>query len=142
EVKVPPGTTTVQLEFIEQGSDWKAFFREELRRETNGDAPEADEPTDTETIERILTLPSLSASKAFELIEPGFQQHALRASSQSPFISVVTPAHNTKPEWLAEAALSLLNQTFADWEWCIVDDGSDNRETKKLLELLSKVSGR
>jgi GT2 family glycosyltransferase/ribosomal protein L29 len=142
EVKVPPGTTTVQLEFIEQGSDWKPFFREELRRETNGDAPEPDEPTDTETIERILILPSLSASKAFELIEPGIQKHALRASSQSPFISVLTPAHNTKPEWIAEAALSLLNQTFADWEWCIADDGSDNRETKKLLELLSQVSAR
>jgi GT2 family glycosyltransferase/ribosomal protein L29 len=142
EVKVPPGTTTVQLEVIEQGSDWKPFFHEELRRETNGDAPEPDEPAETEAIERILTLPSLSASKAFELIEPGFQQHALRAGSQPPFISVVTPTHNTKPEWLAEAALSLLNQTFADWEWCIVDDGSDNRETKKLLELLSKVSAR
>lgn len=142
EVKVPPGTTTLQLEAIEQGSDWRSFFREELRRETNGDAPEPDEPAETEAIERILTLPSLSASKAFELIEPGFQQHARRAGSQSPFVSVVTPAYDTKPEWIAEAALSLLNQTFADWEWCIVDDGSDNRETKKLLELLSKVSAR
>jgi GT2 family glycosyltransferase len=142
EVKVPPGTTAVQLEVIEQGSDWKPFFREELLRETNGPAPEPDEPVESKATERILTLPSLSASKAFELIEPGFQQHALRASSQSPFISVVTPAYNTKPEWLAEAALSLLNQTFADWEWCIVDDGSDNRETKKLLDLLGNASVR
>ena len=53
----------------------------------------------------------------------------------APLFSVLTPAYNSKPEWLAEAALSLLNQSFADWEWCIVDDGSDNRETKKLLEL-------
>jgi GT2 family glycosyltransferase/ribosomal protein L29 len=142
EVKVPPGTTTVQLEVIEQGSDWKPFFREELLRETNGDAPEPDEPVESKATERILTLPSLSARKAFELIEPGLQQHARRASSQSPFISVVTPAYNTKPEWIAEAALSLVNQTVADWEWCIVDDGSDNRETKKLLELLSKVGAR
>ena len=142
EVKVPPGTTTVQLEVIEQGSEWKVFFREQLRRETNGDTPEPDEPAETEAIERILTLPPLSANKAFELIEPGFQQHALRASSRSPFISVLTPTHNTKPEWIAEAALSLLNQTCADWEWCIVDDGSDNRETKKLLELLSQASAR
>ncbi len=142
EVKVPPGITAVQLEVIEQGSDWKPFFREELVRETNGPAPEPDEPVESKATERILTLPSLSASKAFELIEPGFQQHALRASSQSPFISVVTPTYNTKPEWLAEAALSLLNQTFADWEWCIVDDGSDNSETKKLLELLGNAGAR
>jgi GT2 family glycosyltransferase len=142
EVKVPPGTTTVQLEVIEQGSDWKPFFHEKLRRETNGHTPEPDDPVESKATERILTLPSLSARKAFELIEPGFQQHARRAGSQSPFISVVTPTYNTKPEWVAEAALSLLNQTFADWEWCIVDDGSDNRETKKLLELLSKASVR
>ena len=142
EVKVPPGTSTVQLEVIEQGSDWKPFFHEELRRERNGNTPEPEEPVESKATERILTLPSLSASKAFELIEPGFQQHALRASSQSPFISILTPTHNTKPEWLAEAALSLLNQTFADWEWCIVDDGSDNRETKKMLELLSHAGAR
>jgi GT2 family glycosyltransferase len=36
--------------------------------------------------------------------------------------------------------LSLLHQTSADWEWCIVDDGSDNRETRKLLETLRDVS--
>jgi len=36
--------------------------------------------------------------------------------------------------------LSLLNQTVPDWEWCLVDDGSDNRETQKLLELLRSVS--
>ena len=38
--------------------------------------------------------------------------------------------------------LEPLNQTFADWEWCIIDDGSDNRETKKLLESLAGASPR
>jgi glycosyltransferase involved in cell wall biosynthesis len=142
EVKVPPGTSTVQLEAIEQGSDWKPFFHEELRRETNGHTPDPDEPAESKATERILKLPSLSATKAFEFIAPGLQHHAQRVSSSSPSISVLTPTHNTKPEWLAEAALSLLNQTLQDWEWCIVDDGSDDRETKKLLELLRSVSPR
>ena len=144
ELKVPRGSSTIQLEVIEQGSDWQPFLREKLERETNADL--SDEPelsTDSDAPqEQILKLPSLSASKAFELLRNGFQQHAARGRSQPPVISVITPTHNTKPEWIAEAGLSLLNQTFADWEWCIVDDHSDNRETKKLLELLTNVSGR
>jgi GT2 family glycosyltransferase len=87
-------------------------------------------------------LRSLSADKAFELIKPGFERHALWLTSQSPFVSVLTPCHNSKPEWLAEAALSLLNQSLGDWEWCLVDDDSDNLETRKLLELLSHLSPR
>ena len=101
----------------------------------------------------ILKLPPLSAIKAFGLIEAGLQQHARTVTSRStesgskaadsaPFFSILTPTHNTKPEWLAEAALSLLNQTFTNWEWCIVDDGSDNRETTKLLELLGRAGAR
>ena len=146
EVRVPPGTSMVRLEAIEQGSDWQPFLEQKLEREATGhdDQSESDDasPQVEEPAERILKLPSLSASKAFALVQPGFQQHALKISTRTPFISVVTPTHNSKPEWLAEAALSLLNQTFADWEWCIADDGSDNRETKKLFDLLGSVSPR
>jgi GT2 family glycosyltransferase len=144
ELKVPRGTSKVQLQVIEQGSDWQLFHHEELQREANGDSQshESSEDSAERKVERILKLPSLSANKAFDFIRAGFQQHALRAGTQAPLVSVLTPVHNTKPEWMAEAALSLLNQTFPDWEWCLVDDGSENRETRKLLELLSGVSPR
>jgi glycosyltransferase involved in cell wall biosynthesis len=145
ELKVPVGVSTIRLEMIEHGSDWQPFLEQKLEREgTPGDEtePEDDSPEASEPAERILKLSALSASKAFELLQPAFQQHARRGLPETPLVSVLTPAYNSKPEWLAEAALSLLNQTFADWEWCIVDDGSDNRETKKLLEMLSRVSPR
>jgi GT2 family glycosyltransferase len=146
ELKVPAGISTVSLEMIEQGSDWQPFLEEQLEREVKeGDAETEPEENSLGTgppAERILKLPSLSASKALELLQPAFQQHAGRVLTDTPLLSVLTPVYNSKPEWLAEAALSLLNQSFADWEWCIVDDGSDNRETTKLLELLSRVSPR
>ena len=147
ELKVPVGVSTVRLETIEQGSDWRPFLEQKLEREARegegGDDPDDEGASDfTQPAERILKLPSLSASKAFDLVQPAFQQHARRVATDNPVFSVLTPAHNTKPEWLAEAGLSLLHQSFADWEWCIVDDGSDNRETRKLLELLSQVSPR
>jgi GT2 family glycosyltransferase len=144
ELKVPRGSSTIQLEAIEHGSDWRPFLRETLEREMNaGVSDESELSADSDAPpEKILKLPSLSASKAFELLRNGFQQQSTRTLAQPPVISVITPTHNTKPEWIAEAGLSLFNQTFVDWEWCIVDDHSEDRETKKLLELLANVSGR
>ncbi|MEN3371125.1 MAG: hypothetical protein V7609_3268 [Verrucomicrobiota bacterium] len=145
ELKVPPGISNVRLELIEQGSDWQPFLEQKLEREAGEGHEEMEldhgsqEPSQPE---RIPKLSPLSASKAFELLQSDFQKHARRVSAGDPFISLVTPTYNSKPEWLAQAALSLLKQSFANWEWCIVDDGSDNVETRKLLELLSRVSPR
>lgn len=141
EIEVPAGTSTLRFETIEHGKDWQLFLEQELTRELNGDNEEDDLPLTAGTPkEHILKLPSLSAAKAFELIQTGLKRQAARIKSETPFFSVLTPVHNTKPEWLAEAAVSLTNQTFPDWEWCLVDDGSSERETKKLLDLLATAS--
>jgi GT2 family glycosyltransferase len=143
EVKVPFGSSTVQLEAIEHGSEWRPFFKGQLRRDRTDDLPEFDEPENGSRVEeRIQRLGPLTAAKAHELIEGGLKDYSGRAGAQSPLISILTPTFNSRPEWIAEAALSLLQQTLPDWEWCIVDDGSDNRETRKLLELLSNVGAR
>ena len=146
EIKVPPGVSTVRLEYIEQGSHWQPFFEQKLEREgsdlqdtndLNASPAESDRP-----VKRISTLSPLSATSAFETLQPHFRQHSQRVTTDGPQFTVITPTHNSKPQWLAEAALSLLNQTYADWEWCLIDDGSDNPETRKLLELLKHVSPR
>jgi GT2 family glycosyltransferase len=149
EIHVPSGTSTVRLEAIEQGSDWQPFFEHEVERERGADSDnesDADEVSarENKAREQLPRLGPLSADKTFERLKPIFQEHAGRLPSQQgkPLFSLITPTYNTKPEWLAEAALSLLNQSFANWEWCIVDDGSQNRPTKKLLEYLSRVSPR
>ena len=41
-----------------------------------------------------------------------------------PLISVLTPVHDPPPHMLEEAIASVLKQTFANWELCLVDDGS------------------
>ena len=43
-----------------------------------------------------------------------------------PKISVIMPVYNTKEEYLREAIESFLNQTFTDFEFIIVNDGSTN----------------
>jgi GT2 family glycosyltransferase len=144
ELRVPPGRSTLRLEMIEQGSDWQPFFEHELEREAKAGEEEFDDepPDDSRLVERIPRLTALSAAKAFELLQPAFQKHIRKVTTASPRFSVLTPTFDSKPQWLAEAALSLLNQSYADWEWCIIDDGSEDRDTRKLLELLTRVSPR
>ena len=43
-----------------------------------------------------------------------------------PKVSVLMPVYNTREEWLHEAIESILNQTFTDFEFLILDDGSTN----------------
>ena len=51
-------------------------------------------------------------------------------------ISVVMPVYNTPIPFLKEAVESILNQTFGDFEFIIIDDGSTN-DAKKYLEGLT-----
>jgi glycosyltransferase involved in cell wall biosynthesis len=52
-----------------------------------------------------------------------------------PAISVLLPVYNAEP-FLAEAVESILNQTFVDFEFIIINDGSNDRS----LEILQKFA--
>jgi len=51
-------------------------------------------------------------------------------------ISVIMPVFNTPVEFLAEAVESILNQTFTEYEFLIIDDCSTSRETTQYLSSL------
>ncbi|MDO6728347.1 glycosyltransferase family 2 protein [Cognatishimia sp. 1_MG-2023] len=57
-----------------------------------------------------------------------------------PKISVITPAYNCS-ETIQETYQSLLIQTYEDWEWCVVDDGSDDA-TATILQEFAKHDAR
>ena len=52
----------------------------------------------------------------------------------NPKVSVLMPVYNTNGEYLKEAIESILNQTYKDFEFLIADDGSENEETKSVLQ--------
>ena len=54
--------------------------------------------------------------------------------SKTPKISVIMPVYNTKEEWLREAIDSILNQTFSDFEFIIVDDGSSENNVEGVIK--------
>ena len=62
------------------------------------------------------------------------------ASAAPPLFSIITPAFNTKPEWLAEAALSVLQQNLTDWEWLVVDDASPETAFHAILSELEGIA--
>ena len=55
------------------------------------------------------------------------------ATPPGPKISIVTPVYNTDPEVLKECILSVRMQTSPYWEWLLIDDASQNRETRSVL---------
>lgn len=55
-----------------------------------------------------------------------------------PVVSIVTPCYNTGAIFL-ETIQSMLRQSLQQWEWIIVNDGSDDATTLRVLALLRAV---
>ena len=57
-----------------------------------------------------------------------------------PFISVIMSCYNSS-EWLAESIQSILKQTYQDFEFIIVDDGSTDNSVS-IMESFAKIDPR
>jgi glycosyltransferase involved in cell wall biosynthesis len=51
-----------------------------------------------------------------------------------PQFSIVTPTYNTPPDVLQATLRSVQEQSFWDWELCVVDDGSTAPQVMEILE--------
>ena len=51
-----------------------------------------------------------------------------------PKISIIMPVYNVDLQWLTKGINSVRNQLYKNWELCIVDDGSSNRNTVDFLK--------
>ncbi len=49
-------------------------------------------------------------------------------------VSVLTPIYNTNPSHLREMIESILNQTFTDFEFLILNDSPENKEIEKIVK--------
>lgn len=52
----------------------------------------------------------------------------------NPLVSIITPVYNTPKKYLKEMLDSVVAQTYINWELCIADDASTNKETINLLQ--------
>ena len=51
-----------------------------------------------------------------------------------PLISLLTPVHDPDPGYLDDLLARVRAQTFADWELCLVDDGSEDPRVRAILD--------
>ena len=54
--------------------------------------------------------------------------------NKSPKVSVLTPIYNTNPQHLREMIESVLNQTFDDFEFLILNDSPENTEIENIVK--------
>lgn len=69
-------------------------------------------------------------------------QEEIAQWQKKPLISILTPVYNTNPEWLDRCIQSVKDQYYSNWELCLYDDGSKNRDTKKCLAKWEKKDER
>ncbi len=60
----------------------------------------------------------------------------------NPLISVLVPVYNIKREFLEKCILSVLNQSYENFELCMVDDCSTLEETKETLKEWAQKDSR
>lgn len=61
------------------------------------------------------------------------QRHDSTTFNYRPKISIILPVYNTNPTYLEACVLSVQDQSYVNWELCIVDDASNNQSTLDLI---------
>jgi glycosyltransferase involved in cell wall biosynthesis len=67
--------------------------------------------------------------------------HGILTNNNETLISICTPVYNTDSNTLVRLYNSIRNQTYDNWEWCVVNDG-DNLLTEKILKEISEQDPR
>ena len=74
-------------------------------------------------------------------LEPGRSLNKIEYNGTDVEVSIVTPTYNTK-ELTLQTVNCILNQTYPYFEWLIVDDGSNDKESLGLLNKIEKMDSR
>lgn len=59
-----------------------------------------------------------------------------------PRFSIITPVFNTPKNVLERCIESVRGQSFADWEWCLVDDCSTEPHVRRVLDRMARKDKR
>jgi glycosyltransferase involved in cell wall biosynthesis len=68
--------------------------------------------------------------------------HDQAEHSYQPKISVIVPTYNVDPKWLERCVSSVVNQSYSNWELCLYDDASTNKETIRAMEEMQAIDVR
>lgn len=76
-------------------------------------------------------------------LQPGLtlNKNYIKDSDAKPLVSIITSYYNSKKD-MWQTINCVFNQTFQNWEWIIVDDGSTNVEDVEYLKYVEKLDKR
>jgi GT2 family glycosyltransferase len=78
----------------------------------------------------------------FERREPAQIALRLQTFLRQPRISIIVPVYRTRPNILEKTIVSVLNQSYSDWELCIADDCSQSPDVDAILDRYSAADTR
>ncbi len=79
----------------------------------------------------------IDQQKAYKYIAPLLTEEIKREIKEfknKPLISIIMPVYNVDSKWLNLAINSIETQWYDNWELCIIDDKSTNKDTLKYLK--------
>jgi O-antigen biosynthesis protein len=137
-VEIPRATTRLRLEACDAGGFWREIFSQNVRAPlfgfrslpTQGLWPIGNYSA---WIKRYDTLRLADRCK--------IRAH-IRGFTRQPRISILMPVYNPSTEHLRRAIESVRAQLYPEWELCIVDDASSEREVCAVLSKYNKRDSR
>lgn len=61
------------------------------------------------------------------------QSQLIKSFKYQPLISIITPVYNPEKKHLIDCIESVINQSYKNWELCLVDDASTKKYVKQIL---------
>ncbi|MEM5422991.1 glycosyltransferase [Paraburkholderia ferrariae] len=77
-----------------------------------------------------------------DFCDPERDETGAKISDEAFRISVLTPTYNIAPRYIRELYQTLVNQTYSNWEWLVVDDGSTHTSAIAILRTISERDSR
>ena len=77
-----------------------------------------------------------------DLCDPHHEEPGPKLSDESFLVTVLTPAFNTAPRYIRELYQTLVNQSYSNWEWVVVDDGSSHTASLAIMRDLTRRDPR
>ena len=77
-----------------------------------------------------------------DLCDPHHEEPGPKLSDEAFRVTVLTPAFNTDPQYIRELYQTLVNQSYSNWEWVVVDDGSSRTASIAILRDMARRDPR
>jgi GT2 family glycosyltransferase len=77
-----------------------------------------------------------------DLCNPHYEEPGPKLSDETFVVTVLTPAFNTDPQYIGELYQTLVNQSYSNWEWVVVDDGSSRTASIAILREMARRDPR